>query len=145
MSEIVLKLLQPQQFTYRIKQFKSFNITLDSGILSMPISQRGADETVLIKLRGNTKKISIVWTLYDSQVSVVDEAEVKTAKEQYVFLTTEMENKTVRHRYSLTILNDITYYGVITNLSIDTSSDKAAVFDARLDFMVGNVLGVRNR
>lgn len=139
------------QLSYSIPNFETFNIDVRTPISPMPLPEETADENVLVKVEGNTKVISLTWTIVKSDVDLAGGgkagSEVKSVPEQISYISDSLQGSSLQHRFRLKIHyseitgeNDMVFYGFINNISFNQTSSSPVTFTATMSFIVGNVI-----
>ncbi len=142
-----------EQLNYLITNFETFTIDVRTPISPMPLPEETAEQNILVKIEGNTKAITLSWTLVTSNVDLASGGKVdgkttiKTVPEQLHYLMDAMQGSSLQHRFKLLIAysevagnEDLTFYGFINNIQFTQSSSAPVTFTATLNFIVGNVI-----
>ncbi len=142
-----------EQFGYKIKNFDSFNINVRTPISPMPLPEETADQNVLVKIEGNTKTISLTWTLVNSTTDLSfgtktdANTEIKTVPQQLQYISDKLQGSSLQHRFKLHIYysdiagdEDLILYGFVNDISFNQTSSTPVTFTATLNFIVGNVI-----
>lgn len=154
MAEIILKMLAPSVYTFHIKNRESFNIGLDMPTIVVPSPERPKEDVEINKLDGNIMRIDIVFILKDytgDVATLVDELTgsnaVLTPQQQIDFLINTFENKSIMHKYNLSISGvspPFSYDGIIDKIQIEQSQETAHNYRCSISFAVGKVIAVDN-
>jgi len=141
------------QFTYTVNNFNSITIDVRTPISPMPLPEETSDQNVLVKMEGNTTQINLSWTLVDSTTDLAGggkaDSEVKTVREQLLYLSKNMQGSSLQHRFMLKINysentgnadDDLIYFGFVNNITFDTQSAAPVTLVARMTFLEGSVV-----
>ena len=134
--------------TYSVDNLIRFSINMQTPVAPMPISLLPSDQTLLIKVEGNTTTCNINWKIRNagqvftgekpsgapSLSSIQDPLEIIDYWNEYFVPVTPDEN------FVLTIGNgDMVLKGSVQSVSFNISKESPVVWEGNLVFVEGNV------
>jgi len=141
------------QLNYTIPNFESFTIDVRTPISPMPLPEETAEQNILVKIEGNTKAVTLTWTIVQSAVDLAGGGKkdgnttIKSVPEQIAYLSDAMQGSSLQHRFRLTIFysevageEDLNFYGFINNIQFNQTGSTPVTFTATMNFLVGNVI-----
>lgn len=154
MADLILKMLSPSVFTYRIKNRQSFRRHLDMPTIVIDMPERPKEDAEIIKLAGNILKFTVAFILDDytgKVATLVDEltggSAILTPQQQIDFLHNTFENKSILHKYNISVEGAspaFSYDGIVDSIDIEQSEETADKERCIISFSVGKVIMVDN-
>lgn len=153
MADILLKQLNPNVYTYHIKNREQFTVRLTTPVVAVENPEASYTTNSLTKVMGNTARITIVWRLVQPDSSVttlVDQLTggnaILTPQSQLDFLINTFESKGYNYSFAITddgtVTPPFTFNGLVEELNIEQVEGDAATYKATLTFIVGTVVAV---
>ncbi len=144
-----------REFTYILPNMASFSYELNAPVTPTPLPEERAEDNVLIKMEGNSSKISLRWRVKIHDGSLVSETNVKTLREQLAFFKNQFIPYGIEDSYQLIINfddtdtndtgdNKIVFDGTFTKFRFDTTSTQPVTFNMSADFLEGTVASVHD-
>ncbi len=109
----------------------------------MPLPQSKDEETILIKVEGNTTTVTIQWTVInDSSGNAFSGSNAQTAMEQVAHFKTDFVPVDVNDSYELTLgtgSEAIVLEGILLRMGFSVSGRAPVTWDGHFTFVHGNV------
>jgi hypothetical protein len=151
--------------SYILSNLSSLSMNLSSPLTPMPLPEESDDANILVKMEGNTQTINFSWKL-STETSAMIGSGIKTAAfthsggtwglttpdstlltqyDQILFLQNDFIPDGVSDAYAFYIYDDddssqpvFSEFGSVTEVNFNISGDSPVVWDARINFIVGN-------
>lgn len=128
-------------YIFHVKSREQFNADLMVPVIvdSMPLESK--ESAVLTNFQGNTMTLMLEWIIADSDTTVVDGLDIKTAQEQFNFLLNTYEPVGLDDAFfELEIMGVSPQFkkqGIITNLKMNQTKSEPITYRATLLMTVG--------
>ncbi len=146
-----------REFTYTIPNMMSISYELNSPVTPTPLPEETAEDNVLIKMEGNSSKISLRWKIKNFEESLIKENTtiVRSLRDQLGFFKNMFIPSGIEDSYELIINFDdtdnddqsdnvIAFMGTFTKFRFDTSGSEPITFNMSADFLEGTVATVHD-
>ena len=151
------------QWTYTLPNFKSITYDMNTPVSPMPMPEEDASENILVKIEGNSSKLTVNWVIKDmGTVTTVTKTakptnEVpiptptnysasSTIRDQIEWFKEEFRPSSVSSAYELIvrldpadITKDIVFPGTFSGFNFSMQSPSILTFNASAKFMEGSV------
>ena len=128
--------------TYESKNIGSATIDFGTPTSPMPLPQMKDEETILIKVEGNTTVVNVNWTVIDDGTTPFTGSNAQTAMEQISHFKTSFVPVDVNDSYELTLgtgSEAIVLEGLLVKMGFTVSGRAPVTWDGRFQFVHGNV------
>ena len=145
------------QTAFLISNLNSFNWDVNPPVTPMPLPEDTHESNILVKMEGNSAQLSVSWTMtkgsyfgtFDSSNnSFTANSETLTSYEQITRFKEEFIPTFIQDGYSMFVLDETTNNvllnddGTMTTIRFDVSGQSPVVWNASLQFMVGDVVSL---
>ena len=144
------------QWTYTLPNFKSITYDMNTPVSPMPMPEEDASENILVKIEGNSSKLTVNWVIKDmgtvgtavyTNIAGVDIAYASsTVREQINFFKDKFRPSSVSSNYDLIIrldpsdvTKDIVFPGTFSGFNFSMMTPNILTFNASAKFMEGSV------
>ncbi len=151
--------------SYILSNMGSLSMNLSSPLTPMPLPEESDEENILVKMEGNTQTINFSWKLGTETTPMIGSGDgtaafthdgtnwglttpdstILTQYDQILFLQNDLIPDGVSDSYAFYIYDDansavpvFSESGSITEVSVSISGDSPVIWDARINFIVGN-------
>jgi hypothetical protein len=147
---------------FLISNLNTFNWDVNTPVTPMPLPEDSHESNILVKMEGNSAQLSVSWTLlegsyfgyYDTSTNIftpdtsegIDE--ILTSYRQITKFKDEFIPTFIQDGYRLNIIDDttntvlLTDDGTMNTIRFDISGQSPVVWNASLQFMVGDVVSL---
>lgn len=128
--------------TYTSKNIGSATVEFNTPTPPMPLPQMKDEETILIKVEGNTTIVNVNWTVLDDGTTPFTGSNAKTAMEQVAHFKTDFVPVDVNDSYELTLgtgTEAIILEGLLVKMGFSVSGKSPVTWNGRFQFVHGNV------
>ena len=151
------------EWTYTLPNFKSITYDMNTPVSPMPMPEEDASENILVKIEGNSSKLTVNWVIKDmGTVTTVTKtakpttlvpnptptnyAASSTIRDQIEWFKEEFRPSSVASAYELIvrldpadITKDIVFPGTFSGFNFSMQSPSILTFNASAKFMEGSV------
>ena len=128
--------------TVTIGNFESIDIELCSPAGDFPIPELRDVENIIVKAEGNRLTINIAWIVKDEPATIVTSCPsqcVATVQQQLDFFYNTFQPNSIEDVYKVSI-DGLERAGTFRKLSFSKSSSTPVTYNARLEFISGDVV-----
>ena len=142
---------------FLISNLNTFNWDVNTPVTPMPLPEDSHESNILVKMEGNSAQLSVSWTMTEgsyfgefdeSDNSFTAKNETLTSYEQITRFKEEFIPTFIQDGYSMYILDETTNKvllnddGTMASIKFDVSGQSPVVWNASLQFMVGDVVSL---
>lgn len=153
---IIAKRFGNPYVAYELSNLSNLTWSVSTPVSPMPLPEDTHKENILVKMEGNSATVTLSWTLTDgANFGTVPEIGSKpftpdptmTAYKQISIFKNEFIPISLGDGYSIYITDDsglilLEDKGTLTSMRFSISGDSPVVWDASIDFAVGNVIAL---
>lgn len=141
-------------YKYKLGNFKRFVYDINSPVTPAPLPEEDSDENVLVKIEGNSSKVTLAWKIknFSTDQEVLDSnTTVKTIPQHLLFFKNKFRAVSIEDSFTLQIEfepsnptsdSSIKWDGMITTIHTDTTDGENLTLNASVDFLEGNVFTI---